>query len=242
MESIAQYPPSVRFHAPSSLALNKSPELVECDPGKGFRSCGAENSYSSATNREPSMLGSPGRLLITTLTELSRLVVAYLLTYSMEQIPSWEANRFSASQEIPRIFWNPKVHYRSDKCPPPVPILSQLNPVHTYTLRNNVYLLHCGDSVASAARCFAPRWATPLSRCSRRVAVSAPSPVDILHLWSCHGVAITLWQIVRACHDQVLGFCLRNKGCWSFIYRDTYSCLRCYERTFGFLVLKVFVQ
>jgi len=27
----------------------------------------------------------------------------------MEQSPSWEANRFSASQEIPRILWNPKV-------------------------------------------------------------------------------------------------------------------------------------
>ena len=27
----------------------------------------------------------------------------YLLTYSMEQSPSWEANRLSASQEIPRI-------------------------------------------------------------------------------------------------------------------------------------------
>ena len=34
----------------------------------------------------------------------------YLLTYSMEQSP-WEANRFSASQKIPRIFCNPKVHY-----------------------------------------------------------------------------------------------------------------------------------
>ena len=57
--------------------------------------------------------------------------LTYLLTYSMEQSPSWEANRFSASQEISRILWNPKVHYRSHKCPPPVPILSQLDPVHT---------------------------------------------------------------------------------------------------------------
>jgi len=58
-------------------------------------------------------------------------LITYLLTYSMQQSPSWEANRFSASQEIPRILWNPKVHYRIHKCPPPVPILSQLDPVHT---------------------------------------------------------------------------------------------------------------
>ena len=49
----------------------------------------------------------------------------------MEQNPSWEANWFSASQEIPRILWNPKVHYRSQKCPPPVPIQSQIDPVYT---------------------------------------------------------------------------------------------------------------
>ena len=63
----------------------------------------------------------------------SRVIpVAYLLTYSMEQSPS-EANWFSAGQEIPRILWNPKVHCRIHKCLPPVPILSQLNPVRTPT-------------------------------------------------------------------------------------------------------------
>ena len=46
------------------------------------------------------------------------------------QSPSWKANRFSASQELPRILRSPKVHYRIYECPSPAPILSQINSVH----------------------------------------------------------------------------------------------------------------
>jgi len=51
----------------------------------------------------------------------------------MEQSLSWEANRFSASQEVSRILWNPKVHHRLYKCKPSVPIPNQIKPVYAPT-------------------------------------------------------------------------------------------------------------
>jgi hypothetical protein len=59
--------------------------------------------------------------------------INHLLTFSMAQSPFSEANWFAASQEIPLISMNPKVHYRTQKHPQPVSILGQLSPIHIPT-------------------------------------------------------------------------------------------------------------
>ena len=91
---------------------------------------------------------------ITALSQYDATTASYLLTYSMVQSPSWEANWFAASQEIPRISRNPKVHYRTHKCPPSVSILGQPNPVHIPTS----HLLEIHPNIIHPSTPRSPQW------------------------------------------------------------------------------------
>ena len=85
-------------------------------------------------------------------------IVARKDTYSMAQSPSWEANWFAASQEIPRILWNPKVHYRTHKRPPPVSIMDEPNPVNIPTS----HLLEIHPSIIHPSTPRSPQWSLSL--------------------------------------------------------------------------------
>ena len=94
-----------------------------------------------------------------------------LLTYSMEQSP-WEANRFSASQEFPRILWNRKVNYCIQKCQSPVPILSQLDPVHIPTS----YFLKIHLNIILPSTSGSPKWYFSFGFSHQNPAYASPLP------------------------------------------------------------------
>jgi hypothetical protein len=89
------------------------------------------------------------------------------------QSPSWAANWFAASQEIPSISRNPEVHYSNHKRPPPVSILGQPNPVHIPTS----HLLQIHPNIIQPSTPRSPQWFFPSGFPTKILHTPLSSPV-----------------------------------------------------------------
>ena len=96
----------------------------------------------------------------------------------MVQSPSWEAKWFAASEEIPHILWNPKVHYRTHKRPPPDPILGQPNPVHIPTS----HLLEIHPNIIHPSKPRSPQWSLSLPIRPLSSPIRATYPAHLIRL------------------------------------------------------------
>ena len=134
---------------------------------QGYTACSNKIRIKTSTEWQSSFVGIKCRHLGT-----SVIIFIVLVNYSMEHNPSWEANRSSASQQIPRILSNPKVHFRIHKSPPLVPTLSQIYPVHAPPSHfSRIYfniILPCTPKPS--------KWSPSLS--------PPPSPISCMHLCS----------------------------------------------------------
>ena len=109
------------------------------------------------------------------------------------QSPSWEANWFAASQEIPRISRNPNVHYRTHMRPPTFSILGQPISVH----KPPSHLLEIHPNIIHPSTPMSPQWT--LSLRFPHQDPNTPSP----HPYALHAQPISFFSILSPAHYWV---------------------------------------
>jgi len=141
------------------------------------------------------------------------------LTNSKEQSPSWEANRYSASQEIPHIWWNPVVYYRIYKIPPPVPIVSHINTVsaHRHTSWTCILILSSHLSLGLSSGLYPSR--LPIKTVSPTRATLALIQVIITNRWIF--IRITD-EFLHACRASTMITCSPARGLRVYIIKHSH--------------------
>ena len=87
--------------------------------------------------------------------------VALLITYLLTpwcRVLLLKLTGLQLVKKFPSFLWNPKVHYRTHKRPPPVPILGQPNSVHIPTS----HLLEIQPNIIHPSTSRSPQWSLSL--------------------------------------------------------------------------------